>query len=122
MAQLILFLLPLTVIMWYFQIKVDAAFKNRNERIRVYKLTALMFGVWSLLLVFSLVTLIVMFTSGLSYSNETNNVLLTLKEVVENKCLDKYMLGGYFPDRQLKDAAKVTTREEHLLDVLLNVS
>ena len=89
--------------------KVDAAYKNRNERIRVYKLTALMFGIWILLLIFSVGTLIIMFTSGLSYSNETNNVLLTLKDVVENKCLDKYMLGGYFPD-PVKSAVKVTTR------------
>ena len=81
-----------------------------------------MFGIWAILLIFSVISVVVLIAGGLSYSEESINVLSILKESVENRCFDKYMLGGYYPNESKNGAPLVVTRGAHLLDILLDQS
>ena len=73
-----------------------------------------MFGIWAILLIFSVISVVVLIAGGLSYSEESINVLSILKESVENRCFDKYMLGGYYPNES-KNGAPCFNLSTHCL-------
>ena len=72
------------------------------------------------LIVLSAFTVVVMLQSGLSTVSKQLDAITHIKSIMEERCLDEYTFGGYYPQKIEGGGGSITlVNKEYLIDQLI---